>query len=94
MAAASVSAAQPSANTDHGRAGRAAGDFSMSNSCNAVPAAISPLAARPVLRVKVPKAKERALIREFGLGVTTLTEAELTKRRNELKALVRMGKAQ
>src|SRR3989441_5377204 len=47
--------------------------------------------AKP-LRVKVPKSKERALIREFGLDVTALTEDEADKRRSELKALVKMGK--
>ena len=47
--------------------------------------------AKP-LRVKVPKSKERALIREFGLDVTTLTEDEAEKRRNDLKALVKLGK--
>ena len=47
--------------------------------------------AKP-LRVKVPKSKERALIREFGLDVTTLTEAEVEKRRVELTTLVKMGK--
>jgi RNA polymerase primary sigma factor len=40
----------------------------------------------------VPKAKERALIRDFGLDVTTLTEAEIARRRDEISALVRMGK--
>ena len=44
------------------------------------------------LRMKVPKSKERALIREFGLDVTTLTEEEVEKRRSELKTLVKMGK--
>ena len=44
------------------------------------------------LRVKVPKSKERALIREFGLDVTTLTEGEVEKRRSELRTLVKMGK--
>ena len=44
------------------------------------------------LRMKVPKSKERALIREFGLDVTTLTEEEANKRRSELKTLVKMGK--
>jgi len=44
------------------------------------------------LRMKVPKSKERALIREFGLDVTTLTEEEAAKRRSDLKALVKMGK--
>ena len=44
------------------------------------------------LRMKVPKSKERALIREFGLDVTAITEEEAEKRRSELKALVKMGK--
>ena len=56
-----------------------------------VPSAAPEAAARP-LRVKVPKSKERALIREFGLDVTTLTEDEAEKRRNDLKTLVKMGK--
>ena len=47
--------------------------------------------ARP-LRVKVPKSKERALIREFGLDVATLTEEEVEKRRRELTTLVKLGK--
>jgi RNA polymerase primary sigma factor len=51
----------------------------------------SPAKAKP-LRVKVPKSKERALIREFGLDVTTLTEEETEKRRSELTTLVKMGK--
>ena len=48
--------------------------------------------AKP-LRVKVPKSKERALIREFGLDVAALTEDEASRRRSELTALVKMGKA-
>ena len=47
--------------------------------------------ARP-LRVKVPKSKDRALRREFGLDSSTLTEVEISQRRAELTALVRMGK--
>jgi RNA polymerase primary sigma factor len=47
--------------------------------------------AKP-LRVKVPKSKERALIREFGLDVTALTEEEANRRRSELRALVKTGK--
>ena len=47
--------------------------------------------AKP-LRMKVPKSKQRALIREFGLDVTTLTQEEIEKRRSDLKALVTMGK--
>ncbi len=44
------------------------------------------------LRMNVPKSKQRALIREFGLDETALTEEESQKRRNDLKALVVMGK--
>ena len=44
------------------------------------------------LRVKVPKSKARALIREFGLDVTLLSDAEAEKRRRELTVLVKMGK--
>lgn len=47
--------------------------------------------AKP-LRVKVPKSKERALIREFGLDVAALSEEEVAKRRTELKTLVKLGK--
>ena len=53
--------------------------------------AASGVKAKP-LRMKVPKSKERALVREFGLEVATLTEAEAEKRRAELKALVTLGK--
>jgi len=44
------------------------------------------------LRMKVSRAKERALMREFGLEETALTEEEATKRRQELKTLIKMGK--
>ncbi len=47
--------------------------------------------AKP-LRMKVSRAKERALMREFGLDETTLTEEEVAKRRLELKTLIKMGK--
>ncbi len=47
--------------------------------------------AKP-LRMKVSRAKERALMREFGLEETTLTEEEASKRRQELKTLIKMGK--
>ena len=47
--------------------------------------------AKP-LRMKVSRAKERALMREFGLDETALTEEEVNKRRLELKALIKMGK--
>ena len=47
--------------------------------------------AKP-LRMKVSRAKERALMREFGLDETALTEEEASKRRSELKTLIKMGK--
>ena len=56
-----------------------------------VPAAALGATGKP-LRVNVPKSKQRALIREFGLDQTALTEEESHKRRNDLKALVVMGK--
>jgi len=55
------------------------------------PTAAPKTGAKP-LRVKVPKSKERALIREFGLDVAALTEEEAEKRRSELRSLVKMGK--
>ena len=51
----------------------------------------SKVKAKP-LRMKVSRAKERALMREFGLEETALTEEEATKRRSELKTLIKMGK--
>jgi len=70
--------AELEAEADIGPAADAAGD--------------EPKAKVKPLRMKVPKSKERALIREFGLDITTLTEEEADKRRHELKTLVKMGK--
>jgi RNA polymerase primary sigma factor len=44
------------------------------------------------LRMKISKAKERALMKEFGLDETVLTEEELVKRRLRLKTLITLGK--
>ncbi|MBI5256300.1 MAG: RNA polymerase sigma factor RpoD, partial [Burkholderiales bacterium] len=52
----------------------------------------TPEAKAKPLRMKVSRAKERALMREFGLDETTLTEEEVAKRRLELKTLIKMGK--
>jgi len=54
-------------------------------------AAVDAPKAKP-LRMKVSRAKERALMREFGLDETMLTEEEVNKRRQELKTLIKMGK--
>jgi len=55
------------------------------------PAAESAEKAKP-LRMKISKAKERALMKEFGLDETVLTEAEMKQRRERLKALIKLGK--
>jgi len=44
------------------------------------------------LRMKISKAKERALMKEFGLDETVLSEEDLIKRRQRLKALIKLGK--
>jgi RNA polymerase primary sigma factor len=44
------------------------------------------------LRIKVSKAKERALMKEFGLDETVLSEEEVLKRRMRLKTLIKLGK--
>ena len=44
------------------------------------------------LRMKLSKAKERALMKEFGLDDTVLSEEDLAKRRSRLKALIKLGK--
>src|SRR5450830_1933228 len=44
------------------------------------------------LRMKISKAKERALMKEFGLDETILSEEDIAKRRLRLKALIKLGK--
>ena len=44
------------------------------------------------LRMKISKAKERALMKEFGLDETVLSEEDLAKRRLRLKTLIKLGK--
>jgi RNA polymerase primary sigma factor len=44
------------------------------------------------LRMKISKAKERALMKEFGLDETVLSEEDLAKRRQRLKTLITLGK--
>ena len=44
------------------------------------------------LRMKISKAKERALMKEFGLDETVLSEEDLAKRRQRLKMLIKLGK--
>ena len=54
-------------------------------------AAATPEKVKP-LRMKISKAKERALMKEFGLDETVLTEEEMLTRRQRLKALIKLGK--
>ncbi|MFP8777385.1 RNA polymerase sigma factor RpoD [Hydrogenophaga sp. RWCD_12] len=44
------------------------------------------------LRMKISKAKERALMKEFGLDETVLSEEEAKLRRERLKTLIKLGK--
>ncbi|MGA0569110.1 RNA polymerase sigma factor RpoD [Variovorax sp. VNK109] len=44
------------------------------------------------LRMKISKAKERALMKEFGLDETILSEEDMAKRRQRLKTLITLGK--
>jgi RNA polymerase primary sigma factor len=52
------------------------------------------IAAEPAkpLRMKISKAKERALMREFGLDEAVLTEEEMHVRRQKLKILIKLGR--
>jgi RNA polymerase primary sigma factor len=61
------------------------------------PEEISNDPAQPVekvkpLRMKISKAKERALMKEFGLDETILSEEEAKTRREHIKALIKLGK--
>ncbi|MBP7453194.1 MAG: RNA polymerase sigma factor RpoD [Ottowia sp.] len=59
----------------------------------AAPAAPEPGAEKPKpLRMKISKAKERALMKEFGLDETVLSEEEMSARRSNLKTLLKLGK--
>ncbi|MGQ9723965.1 MAG: RNA polymerase sigma factor RpoD [Tepidimonas sp.] len=51
-----------------------------------------PVAKAKPLRMKLSKAKERALMKEFGLDDTVLTEEEAKLRREKLKQLIKLGK--
>ncbi len=66
-------------------------EFSGEPEADAAAESDSKVKAKP-LRMKVSRAKERALMREFGLDETALTEEEVAKRRQELKTLIKMGK--
>jgi RNA polymerase primary sigma factor len=56
------------------------------------PAAAEPGEKVKPLRMKLSKAKERALMKEFGLDETVLSEEDMAKRRQRLKTLIKLGK--
>ncbi|MFY7904503.1 MAG: RNA polymerase sigma factor region1.1 domain-containing protein, partial [Burkholderiaceae bacterium] len=55
-------------------------------------AASSPTEKVKPLRMKISKAKEKALMKEFGLDDTVLSEEEVAQRRQRLKTLIKLGK--
>jgi len=59
---------------------------------DSAPDASEPVEKAKPLRMKISKAKERALMKEFGLDDTVLTEEEAKARRDHLKALIKLGK--
>ena len=58
----------------------------------AVDANAAPVEKVKPLRMKISKAKERALMKEFGLDETVLSEEDMAKRRSRLKTLIKLGK--
>ena len=73
------------AGNEYAGSGAPTDDASSSSSSSSSPPA-------PPLRVKVGKAREKALMREFGLDDTVLSEEDLARRRTHLKALLTLGK--
>ena len=55
-------------------------------------AAAAPVEKVKPLRMKISKAKERALMKEFGLDETVLSEEDMAKRRQRIKTLIKLGK--
>ena len=76
-----------------GRTPALADDVVAAGSVEPPPKIASSTARAKPLRVKVPKSKERALIREFGLDAAALTDEESEQRRSELTTLIKMGKS-
>jgi RNA polymerase primary sigma factor len=85
--------AKSMAHKKSGRTPALAVELVAASSVDLPPLSASSKAGAKPLRVKVPKSKERALIREFGLDATALTEEESEKRRSELTTLIKMGKS-
>ena len=94
-AAAAPKTAAPKASFDEDDVGdieaEIEGDLAEAGEAEAEDAGEDKPKAKP-LRMKVSRAKERALMREFGIDDTTLTEDEVNKRRQDLKTLIKLGK--
>ena len=104
VAKAPAAPAKPAAKTPAAKAkpakkpkGKAAGDAADDTDLSDIEAELE---AEPVpagekvkpLRMKISKAKERALMKEFGLEETILSEEEKTKRRLAFVALIKLGR--
>ncbi|MCP5219172.1 MAG: RNA polymerase sigma factor RpoD [Burkholderiaceae bacterium] len=94
-------AAEKSAPPKRGKAGKAAAregdDTDLSDieaELEGEPEAATPEVVEKVkpLRMKISKAKERALMKEFGLDESVLSEEEMNTRRANLKTLLKLGK--
>ncbi|AVO35075.1 RNA polymerase sigma factor RpoD [Ottowia oryzae] len=94
-------AAEKSAPAKRGRPGKASADDAdmadieddLQGEPEVVVAAPEAGAEKPKpLRMKISKAKERALMKEFGLDETILSEEEMSARRSNLKTLLKLGK--
>jgi len=70
----------------------AEGEAEIETGADIAPEAEQPAEKPKPLRMKISKAKERALMKEFGLDATVLTEEEKNIRRQRLKALIKLGK--
>ena len=67
-------------------------DLSGEVEAEVVDASAQPTEKVKPLRMKISKAKERALMKEFGLDETVLSEEEAKNRRERLKTLIKLGK--
>ena len=67
-------------------------DVEGTDEVEAVEEVAAPVEKVKPLRMKISKSKERALMKEFGLDETVLSEEEAQNRRSHLKALIKLGR--
>ena len=67
-------------------------DADSAGEVEAVEEVAAPVEKVKPLRMKISKSKERALMKEFGLDETVLSEEEAQNRRSHLKALIKLGR--